>query len=131
MRHGFIWGIIMLFMLILGLQMFLTGEFTISESNQLGRIIDGYNPETRENEGIFPGELSTFTNASTGQDEIAISASNGLRVAKFVGQASLLYAPALFTGNYVWFWYIFCLPIAVTFWLSILLALFRGVGSGG
>jgi len=123
-------GITLLFGIILGLQMFVTGEYTMTDGSNLGKIYDGYNAETRVAEGIFPGGLATYTNEETGQDEIAITAENGFKIVKFVGQASMLYAPALFQGNYAWFYYIICLPIAVTFWLSILLAIFRGVGSG-
>lgn len=130
MRHGFILGIAMLYIIVLGLQMILTATFTMTDANGFGKILDGYNPETAQSEGILPGGMESYTNTNTGQSEASIGANDFIRIAKTVGQMASLYAPALFTGNYIWFWYIFCFPIAVTFWLSLGLALFRGVSSG-
>lgn len=130
MRHGFILGIAMLYMIILGLQMMVTGQTTMTDANNLGKIIDGYNPETRVEEGILAGSMESYTNTNTGQSESSIGSDDFIRVGKAIGQMAFLYAPAIFTGNYLWFWFIFCFPIAITFWLSFGLALFRGVSSG-
>lgn len=128
MRHGFTLGIAMLYIMFLFLQMFLTGQASMDDTNNLGDILDGYNPETRENDGIFPGGFGTYTNSESGQSELQIS--DFWRITTALGNMSMLYHPALFTGNYIYIWYIFCLPIALVFWLSMGLALFRGVSSG-
>jgi hypothetical protein len=39
-----------------------------------------------------------------------------------------LYYPAIFTGTFIWFWWVVCLPIAVSFIISII-TIIRGVHS--
>ena len=129
MKIGFLIGIAMLYMVILGLQMVALGVTDMTDENNLGRILDGYNPDTRQNEGVNPGALETHTNAETGQSEASFNAGDFVRIAKTIGQMGMLYAPVIFQGSYLWFWYVVCFPISIVFWLSLGLAIFRGVGS--
>ena len=73
--------------------------------------------------------MEAHTNAETGQSEGAMKARDFLRIAKTIGQMGMLYAPVIYQGSYVWFWWIVCFPISIAFWLSLGLAIFRGVGS--
>ena len=130
MKHGFIMGIVFMFIVITGLQMMLTAEFSMDDTNNFGKILSGYNPTTQADEGIVPNDMQTYTNAETGQSEPSFKAKDVARLMLALGKMSFLYAPALFSGNYIWFWYLFCLPIALAFWTSAVLALVRGVGSG-
>ena len=130
MKVGLIIGIAMIYIIVLGLQMVALGVDDITDANNLGKILDGYNPDTQQNEGVYPGALETHTNASTGQSEAAFNAGDFVRIAKTVGGMSMLYSPVLFQGSYLWFWFIFCFPISIAFWLTLGLAIFRGVGSG-
>lgn len=129
MRHGFVMGIIMLYMIVLGLQAIALGESDISSANGLANILDGYNTETRQNEGIFPGGVETHTNASTGQSEVAVKAGEGAGMLNAIKNMAMLYSPVIFHGNYIWFWWIFCFPIAGAFWVAVFLSLIRGVSS--
>jgi len=132
MKVGFVIGIAMIYIIILGLQMVALGVDDITDANNLGRILDGYNPDTRENEGVYPGVTDTYTNAESGQSEASLNAGDFARIAKTIGQMGVLYAPVLFEdagAGYLWFWYIVCFPISIAFWLSLGLAIFRGVGS--
>lgn len=130
MRHGFLVGIVMLYVIVLGLQMIALGVTEMTDANNLGRILDGYNAETRQSGGIYPSGLETYTNASTGQAEPSIGADDMSRIATAMGNMAMLYSPVIFQGIYLWFWFIFCLPISLAFWIGFGLALFRGVSSG-
>lgn len=44
-------------------------------------------------------------------------------------QAAFLWSPSLWTGNWLWFYYFFCLPICIAMVVSIVFVL-RGVRSG-
>jgi len=129
MKVGLVIGIAMLYIIVLGLQMVALGVDDITDANNLGRLLDGYNPDTMENEGVYPGALETHTNAETGRSEAAFNAGDFVRIAKTVGGMSMLYSPVLFQGSYLWFWFVVCFPISIAFWLVLGLAIFRGVGS--
>jgi len=118
MKQAWIVGTVMLYIILMALQMFVTATADTSETGVGAEL---YNYE-------FPSEVTAHTSPDTGQSSAEISAGTIASSIWDVGQMAMLRFPALFSGNYVWFWYIFCLPIAVSFWV-IMFSIFRGVGS--
>ena len=118
MKQAWIVGTIMLYVILMGLQMFVTSSSATS-STGIGAELYNYN---------FPSEVTAHTSPDTGQSSAEISAGTIASSIWNVGQMAMLRFPALFTGYYVWFWYIFCLPIAISFWV-VMFTIFRGVGS--
>lgn len=107
----------MLYIILMGLQMFATTAST--SSTGLGSELYDYR---------YPSEVTSHTNPDSGQSSAEISAGTIAKSVWNVGQMAMLRFPALFTGNYVWFWYVFCLPISISFWV-VMFTIFRGVGS--
>lgn len=118
MKQAWIVGTIMLYVLLMGLQMFVTGNFDTSAT--------GVGSELHDYE--LPSEVTPHTDPDTGQSSVEIDAGTIASAIWNVGQMAVLYFPGLFTGNYIWFWWVFCFPITVSFWV-VMFTIFRGVGS--
>lgn len=118
MKQAWIVGTIMLYIILMGLQMFVTGGTETSES--------GVGSELYDYE--FPAEVTAHTDPDSGQSSVEIGAGTIASAIWNVGKMAMLYFPGLFQGDYVWFWWVFCFPVAVSFWV-VMFTIFRGVGS--
>lgn len=118
MKQAWIVGTIMLYIILMGLQIFVTGG-TSTSSTGIGA--ETYNYE-------FPSDVTAHTSPDTGQSSVEINAGTIASSIWNVGQMAMLRFPALFTGYYNWFWWTFCFPVAVSFWV-VMFTIFRGVGS--
>ncbi len=118
MKQSMIIGVVMLYIIMMGLQMFVTDVSATSETG-IGSELHNYR---------YPSEVTAYTNPDTGQSAATIGAGTIASSLWDVGQMAMLRFPALFTDNYVWFWYIFCLPISISFW-AVMFMIFRGVTS--
>jgi hypothetical protein len=118
MKQSWVVGTIALYMILMGLQMIVSGTFSTSST--------GVGSELYAEQ--FPAELAPHTDPDSGQSSVEIEAGTIATSIWNVGQMAMLYFPALYQGNYVWFWWIFCFPIALSFWV-VMFTIFRGVGS--
>lgn len=119
MKQSWIVGTIMLYIILLGLQMFVSAAYDTSDT--------GVGAELYE-EGMFPSGLTPHTDPDTGQSSVEIDAGTIATSIWNVGNMAMLRFPALFQGDYLWVWWILCFPVAVSFWV-VMFTIFRGVGS--
>jgi len=116
-KQSWVVGIVMLYVILQGLTMVVQAS-TTGDSSVWG-ILDG----------VFKYNLSQVQGSGTSLvSSLWVPAQVGVAVLMSFGSIILLYYPALFHGTYIWFWFIFCLPIAVGFVISIV-TLVRGVAS--
>ncbi len=110
-------GIIMLYMILFGLFMVVTVEAT---------------PEAGLYNSVFsiPIPSGWLNVAPSGyQSMVTIGALDLFTIVWNLGNMAFLRFPPLMQGVYNWFWLIFCLPLAISFWVSVGTIL-RGVHAG-
>lgn len=118
MKGSFIQGVVMLYVILMGLQLFVTGGTAPSSTGAGAELYNVPIPNS-----MVEKKLDTGDSIIGAKPEI----SAGMIMK--VGQMAMLQFPGIFTGYYVWIWYIFCLGVAIAFWIIIFLAVVRGVGS--
>lgn len=121
MKQSWVIGIVMAYMMILGIEMLITGA-TSTSATGVGSEINNYS---------IPQDVDTHTSPNTGQSSVEINVGTVATSLWNVGRMAMLYFPAIFeNGNalYQWFYWDFCFPIAVSWWI-IVFVLFRGVSS--
>lgn len=118
MRPSWLVGIITLYIILFALQMLVTAE-SPSSTTTGAELYDIPIPNS-----MVEKKLDTGDSIIGAKPEISAA------VIMQVGEMAMLKFPGLFTGNYVWVWWILCFPIAMAFWITIFLAVVRGVSSG-
>lgn len=118
MKQAWVIGIVMLYVILMGLQMFVAGE-TSTSSTGVGSELHAYQ---------LPGEVTAHTDPDSGASSVEIDAGTIASGIWHVGQMALLYFPGIFQGDYIWFWWCICFPIAVSFWIAMFVV-FRGSSS--
>jgi hypothetical protein len=84
----------------------------------LGKIFDMSLPQTEQQ--ITSG----------GESGVAMNAIGFSDIADIVLGLGVFWYPAIFQGVYVWAWAVLFMPIGVAFWVTMGLAMVRGVSSG-
>jgi hypothetical protein len=108
MKTSWVIGLIMLWLLIFTSEMMVTGASVFNPTD-----LNAVNNVTIQNgSNIVSTAWTVFTNLGT--------------YAKGILKVILLYEPSVFAGNYIWFWYLVCLPIDIGILFSIV-SVFRGV----
>lgn len=118
MKYSFAQGIVIFYLVLMGLQMIVSGSSSTSATG-VGAELHDY---------ALPSELTAHTDPDTGQSSVEIGASTIASSIWNLGQMAVLYFPGVFQGNLVWFWWFICFPTAVAFWV-VMFTIFRGVGS--
>lgn len=118
MKQSWITGILMAYILIMGV-----GMIVQSQTDPADSIV-----EVIRNMGM-PNMVGYQSDALSGISGALFGASDIIRLVMGLIKMSLLYFPALFQGYYVWAWWIICMPIAVSMWIAGLLSVFRGTPS--
>lgn len=117
MKQSWVVGIVMIYVILQGLTMVAQAD-TTGDSSIWG-VLDS----------VFKYNLSQVQGSGTSLiSSLWVPAQVGIAVLMALGNIILLYYPALFSGSYIWFWFIVCLPIAVGFVFTIV-TLVRGVPS--
>lgn len=117
MKQSWVVGIVMLYVILQGLTMIVQASTT--GDSGVWNILDG----------VFKYNLSQVQGSSTSLiSSIWVPAQVGISVLMTFLSVIMLYYPALFHGNYIWFWFVICLPISVGFVISIVTTI-RGVAS--
>lgn len=121
MKQAFIIGVVMLYVMVLGIEGILTGTTSVSDTG-LGSEMANYN---------VPQDVLGHTSPNTGQSSVEFDVEVVALSLWNVGRMAMLNFPAIFdNGNplYNWFYWTLCFPIAVSFWV-IIFTIFRGVSS--
>jgi len=118
MKQSWLTGILMAYILIMGVGMIVQAQSTPAAS-----IVD-----VIKSMGM-PNMVGYKSDVVSGISGALFGAGDIIRLLKGLIYMSLLYFPALFQGYYVWAWWIICMPIAVSLWIAGLLAIFRGTPS--
>jgi hypothetical protein len=113
MRSSWFHSVAMLYIVLFGLEMMMTG----------GSMFD---PTARN---ALAGAVSpTITNYSNSTSAIISTVTNiGIWVI-WISSMIFLWAPTIWTGYWVWFYLVICLPISIAFIAGLVFAL-RGIGS--
>jgi len=117
LSQGKVMGVVMIYVILQGLTMIVQGS-TTGDSSIWG-ILDS----------VFKYNLSQVQGSGAGLiSSMWVPAQVGIAVLMGLLQIIMLYYPALFGGYYVWFWFIVCLPVAVSF-VVVIVMMIRGVTS--
>ena len=115
MKQSWVVGIVTLYVIAQGLTMFV--QTSSSGDSSIWGVMDG----------VFRYNM-TQIQGTQGVSSIWVPAQIGISVFMSFFQIILMYYPALFSGVYVWFWYVVLFPISVGFVISIV-SMIRGVSS--
>lgn len=114
MKHSWVWGVIAFYLLILGIEMMVTGGSAFSSTGQ-SNLEAMMSPTLTNQSGVVAAVWSTATQVAS-------------YFITFI-QAIFLWSPSIFTGYLVWLWVYICLPTTITMIIGIIIVL-RGGSSG-
>ena len=114
MKHSWVMGVVLLYLLILGVEMMVT-EGTAFSSAAESQI-----------EGLLSPSMTNQSGAVT--SIISLASQAGTYFMTFVN-AVFLWSPSVWTGYLVWVWFYLCVPITVTMIIGVIIVL-RGSSSG-
>jgi len=118
MKQSWLTGILMAYILIMGIGMIVQSQSSPADS--IVEVIRGIG---------MPNMVGYNSDLVSGLSGAIFGAGDIIRLVRGLIYMSLLYFPALFQGYYVWAWWIICMPIAVAMWIAGLMAIFRGTPS--
>lgn len=115
MKTSWIIGVIMFYLLILGLELMITEGTLFS------------NAVTRNVGTLYQPELAAQSNIVT--QGIAILSQIGEYIVAVL-EVLFLWSPSVFSGYMIWVYWFVCFPVACAMFFGIILSSIRGVGSG-
>ena len=115
MKQAWIVGTIMLYVILQIINMSLQASTTVNGS-MWGVFNSMWHLELSQN--VVATAVSSFFAPAA----MAIAA-----ITSFIRVVLMLY-PAIFSGNYIWFWWIVCFPVSISFIIVFIMSI-RGVSS--
>jgi hypothetical protein len=114
MRTGWIIGVMMFYLVILGLELMATGGtiFSNAVTNAAGTLLQ---PEIASSSNIVTQAWSVLANIGA--------------YASAIVSVVLLWSPTVFAGYMIWFYWFICFPVACAMIYGVV-TLIRGGGSG-
>ena len=115
MKQSWVVGIIMLYVILQAINMTLQASTSV-DGSMWGVFNNMWHLELSQN--VVASAVSSFF------------APAGFAIAAIIALAKviLMLYPAIFSGNYVWFWWTICFPVAISFIITIIMSI-RGVSS--
>ena len=115
MKQSWVVGIVMLYVMLQAINMIVQASTTVDGT--MWSVFDSmWRMEYSQN--IVASAVSSFF----------APAGMAIAVLTALGKAVLMLYPAIFTGTYIWVWWILCFGVAVSFIVTIVLTV-RGVSS--
>ena len=114
MKHSWVMGVVMLYLLVLGVEMMVTGGTAFSSEGQ------GYL------DSLVSPAMSNQSGALTSIVSLAIQV--GTYFETFI-KAVFLWSPSVWTGYLIWVWFYMCVPLTIAMIIGIIIVL-RGSSSG-
>ena len=116
MKTGWVIGVLMMYLIIMGLEMWASGGVSFNTGSNVATTNQStlMSPQLTESSNIFTGAWAVMNNVAT-------------YIVTLVG-VFILWSPTVFSGDLLWLWWAVCFPVDVGMVFGIV-GMIRGVQS--